>query len=73
MKRSNPNMTKPSLGKINFDLGRWKADVKSDIIYTNICRCCGAEYQFKQKDIKDKIMRCPNCGEEEIFFECNFL
>ena len=73
MKRSNPNMNKPSLGKVNFDLGRWKADEKSDQVYTNICQRCGKAYTFKQKDIKDKVMRCPECGEEEIFFECNFI
>ena len=72
MKRSNANMNKPSTNKINSQLNEFKCNTKSTRKLVVNCRQCGFEFEFYEKDLVDRIYKCPNCGREEIYFSSNF-
>lgn len=72
MKRSNINMNKPSTNKINNQLNEYKCNKKSDRKFAVKCRKCGHEFEFFERDLVDRIYKCPECGREEIFFFSNF-
>lgn len=72
MKRSNPNLNKPSTSKLDSKLSAYKCDTKSKKSYTTQCQRCGHQFEFFAKNLQDKIIKCPECGYEEIFFYCNY-
>ena len=72
MKRSNPSMNKPSVNQLDRDLNRYSQDLKSKNVYVFECPRCGGKQQFMEKDLKERVIKCQNCGYEEIFFACNY-
>ena len=66
------NRNKPSTNKINNQLNEYKCNKKSTRKFAVKCRQCGHEFEFFEKDLTDRIYRCPECGREEIFFFSNF-
>ena len=73
MKHSNPAMRKPSLGKVNFDLqASNKLDIKDKDPYVMVCQSCGHQWVFHLADYPDRVITCPRCHHEELFFKANF-
>ena len=60
------------LGKINADLQRYEKPTHTRDIYFMQCPRCGTEFSFKEEDLQDRVINCPNCTFEEIFFRSNF-
>lgn len=72
MKRHVAN-NKPSTNKLFNSLSAYKCNTKSEKKYTVTCRECKTEFTFAERDLKEQIYTCPNCGKQEIFFYCNFI
>jgi len=36
--------------------------------YIDVCERCGKEFMFSAKDVKNRVITCPNCGYTMIFF-----
>ena len=72
MKRHSPAMNKPSVNKLDRDLDRYKPNTNSNKVYLFECPSCRATHTFKETDLVDRVIKCKNCGYEEVFFSCNY-
>ena len=46
-----------------------KADKR---VFNEVCDNCGKPFTFMKKDIKDRVIKCPHCGREMIYFSFNY-
>lgn len=47
-------------------------EVKRVMKYIEVCQACGKEFIFSEKDVVDRLIKCPKCGHEEIFIKSNY-
>lgn len=40
--------------------------------YHDRCEVCGKEFDFTDKDVKDRVFICPYCKHDMIFFKGNY-
>lgn len=66
-KRSRVYSTTP-LSKIDGKLFSYDVNKKSEKVYTDKCEACGKVFQFMSKDVKDRLIKCPYCKHDMVFF-----
>ena len=61
---------KPKARKQNVDsvLFNYELNKKDEKVYNEICEYCHQPFTFQKKDVKDRLLKCPNCGKEMIYF-----
>ena len=62
-----------STGTRDDNLFSYKTNSKNTKTYINVCDYCGKEFEFKMKDVKDRILKCPNCNADLVFFAYEYL
>ena len=62
-----------STGTRDDSLFTYKMNSKNTKVYTNICDYCGKPFEFQMKDVKDRILKCPNCNADLVFFAYEYL
>ena len=67
------NRTKSKVSKRENDLYSYEMNDKNTKVYTNVCDYCGKSFEFQMKDVKDRILKCPNCNADLVFFAYEFL
>ena len=68
--RSRVYSTTP-MSKVDGKLFSYKTNKKNTRVYTQLCDKCWNEFQFTQADVKDRVVKCPNCGKDVVFFAFN--
>lgn len=61
------------IGTVDDSLFTYKMNSKNKKVYTNICDYCGKPFEFQMKDVKDRILKCPNCNADLVFFAYEYL
>lgn len=64
---------KPRKMNVDMSLFSYNMNSKNEKFYDNICESCHKPFQFQMKDVKDRVLICPNCGYEIVFFAYEFL
>lgn len=36
--------------------------------YYDVCERCNKPFTFSSEDVKERLISCPNCGHEMVFF-----
>lgn len=47
-------------------------DVNAKLNFIDQCDRCGKEFSFNGKDVKDRVITCPYCGNTMAFFRSNY-
>ena len=48
-------------------------EVNPELKFIDECDRCGKEFIFTGKDVKDRTITCPYCGNTIAFFRTNYL
>lgn len=60
-------MSDKSLSKINASL--FSYDTKgNDKILWELCDKCNKPFKFKVSDVKNRVINCPYCGNDIVYF-----
>ena len=49
-----------------------KKNLKKDAMYADICDRCSKDFLFKESEVKDRVVKCPHCGNMQIFIKANY-
>ena len=61
------------LSKINADLITYDMNKSNKKVYMFQCERCGKEFKFQMKDVKNRVLVCPECNFDNVFFAYEFL
>jgi len=61
------------ISRIDANLISYNMNKSNKKVYTERCERCGKEFEFQMKDVKDRVLVCPYCKHDNIFFAYNFL
>lgn len=63
---------KPPLSQVNAALFDYKTNSKDEREYHDVCEKCKKEFTFKMKDVKDRVIKCPYCNADMVFFSFKY-
>ena len=56
------------ISQIDSSLFSYNVNKNSKKVFEDVCDYCHKPFTFTTKDVKDRMIRCPHCNAEIVYF-----